>query len=180
MMVLGLWAGRRLLAGTLISNEKMLRRVLLWGLAIGVPANILLGAIGGLDQEQVSAAFWATLVYAIGVVPLGLAYAAAFTLAWPSRQQGLGLFAPVGQMALTNYLSHSLLGILIFFGVGLGLVGKLGPPGFYGVAVLIFLGQVMLSRWWLAHFRQGPVERLWRLGTYGRQAERLAPPPAAV
>ena len=179
MMMLGLWAGRRLIAGTLLSNGKLLRLVLVYGFAIGVPANIALGAMGGLEQEDASATFLATFAYAIGVVPLGLAYAAAFTLAWPMRKRSLSLFAPVGRMALTNYLSHSLLGILIFFGVGFGLVGKLGPPGFYGVAALIFLGQVLFSQWWLARFRQGPVERLWRLGTYGRQA-RLPEPPAAA
>ena len=110
MMMLGLWAGRQLIAGTLLANDKLLRRVLGFGFAIGVPANIALGAMGGLEQKDASATFWATLIYAVGVVPLGLAYAAACTLAWPARKRALGLFAPVGRMALTNYLSHSLLG----------------------------------------------------------------------
>jgi uncharacterized protein len=180
IMMLGLWAGRRLIAGTLFTNDKLLHRVLVYGLAAGVPANLVLGAVGGLEQENPAAAFWASLAYAIGVVPLGLAYAAAFTLAWPAQKRSLRLFAPVGRMALTNYLSHSLLGILIFFGLGFGLIGKLGPLGFYGIAALIFFGQVLVSRWWLTHFGQGPIERLWRLGTYGRPANaRLSPTSAA-
>lgn len=177
MMVLGLWTGRRLMAGTLFANGKLVRRVLFCGLAIGVPANIALGAMGGLEQENAAAAFWATLVYALGVAPLGLAYAAAFTLAWPKCERSLGLFAPVGRMALTNYLSHSIFGILIFFGVGFGLIAKLGPLGFYGVASVLFVGQMVISQWWLAHFRQGPVEHLWRLGTYGREANLPMSPP---
>ena len=167
IMMLGLWAGRRLVAGTLLTDRGLLKRVVACGLVAGVPANLVLAALGGLEQQSLSAAFWASVAYAVGVVPLGLAYAATFILAWPARKHSLGLFAPVGRMALTNYLMHSVLGVMIFFGLGLGLIGRVGPPGFYGMASVIFVGQVLLSRWWLAHFNQGPVERLWRWGTYG-------------
>ena len=174
IMMLGLWAGRRLVAGTLLGDRRRLRRVLALGLAIGVPANFALALLGGLEQENLATAFWASLAYAAGVVPLGLAFAAAFALAWPAAGRALGIFAPVGRMALTNYLSHSILGTAIFFGIGLGLIGKLGPAGFYGVALAIFAWQMLSSRWWLSRFAQGPVEHLWRLGTYGRQAVRPA------
>jgi len=178
IMIFGLWAGRRLVAGTLLTDRKLMQSVMVYGLAIGVPANVALAALGGLEQENPATAFWASIPYAIGVVPLGLAYAAAFVLAWPTLKPWLGGFAPVGRMALTNYLSHSIFGILIFFGLGLGLIGRLGPIGFYGVALAIYLAQLVFSRWWLVHSGQGPVERLWRLGTYGRQAPKPAVAPA--
>ncbi len=172
IMMLGLWAGRRLVAGTLLSDRQFMKCVLLWGLAVGVPANLGLAALGGLEQESLWSALTAAVLYAIGVVPLGLAYAAAFVLAWPRLEAILACFGSVGRMALTNYLSHSILGIIIFFGVGFGLIGKLGPAGFYGVASLIFVGQVLFSRWWLAVFRQGPIERVWRWATYAGAEKR--------
>ena len=67
--------------------------------------------------------------------------------------------AAVGRMALTNYLSHSLLGILLFYGVGLGLIGRLPPIGFYLVAVAIFAAQLLVSRWWLARHAQVAANR---------------------
>ena len=70
-------------------------------------------------------------------------------------------------MALTNYLTHSLIGLIFFYGIGFGLAGTLSPPFFYGVALLIFGAQMLFSRWWLDRYEQGPAEALWRSATYG-------------
>ena len=116
----------------------------------------------------------ASLPAILGTVPLALAYAAAFVLLWDRARPILRVFVWPGRMALTNYLSHSLLGIILFYGIGFGLIGRLGPAGFYGIAVAIFAGQILFSRWWLARFGQGPMERLWRRLTYGSPAETRA------
>lgn len=108
----------------------------------------------------------------IGTVPLALAYAAAFALAWPRARPILRHLVPVGRMALTNYLTHSIIGLIVFYGIGFGLAGTLRPLSFYGVALLIFGCQLLFSRWWLARHEQGPAEALWRSATYG---PRLAP-----
>ena len=82
---------------------------------------------GGFWQEDSRSIFLAHVFNAIGVVPLGLAYAAGFALLWRHAEGALRLLVAPGRMALTNYLSHSLLGIALFYGVGLGLVGRLAP-----------------------------------------------------
>ncbi len=74
--------------------------------------------------------------------------------------------AAVGRMALTNYLMHSLFGLLIFTGAGLGLIGKLSWSELYPIVLLIWAFQLLLSPWWLKHFYFGPVEWLWRSLTY--------------
>jgi uncharacterized protein len=61
---------------------------------------------------------------------------------------------------------QSVLGIIIFYGVGFGLVGHLPPLGIYAVALAIYAFQIVFSKWWLASHEQGPMERLWRLLTY--------------
>lgn len=170
IMLLGLLAGRRLVADKLLEDRTLLSRVALFGFLIGIPANIGYGLIGGLGQEDFPRALTATAFYAIGVVPLGLAYAASFVLLWPKARKILGLLAAPGRMALTNYLSQTILGIIIFYGIGFGLYRSLGPWEFSGVAVAIFAAQLIWSRLWLRYFAQGPMERLWRLGTYGRSS----------
>lgn len=167
MMLIGLWAGRRLIAGRLLADRALLKRVALAGFLVGIPANIGYAAIGGLSQDSFTAGLKATVLYAIGVVPLGLAYAATFALLWRSGSI-LGVFVAPGRMALTNYLTHSVLGVVIFYGIGFGLIAAVPPWTIYGIALGIFISQVILSRLWLAHFQQGPMEWLWRLGTYGR------------
>src|SRR3712207_3041142 len=50
----------------------------------------------------------------------------------------LAVLAPVGRMALTNYLLQSVMGVLVFYGYGLGLMGKLGSAAQIGVALALF------------------------------------------
>jgi uncharacterized protein len=75
-------------------------------------------------------------------------------------------FTAVGRMALSNYLTHSLIMTSLFYGYGLGLyaeVPRLLQQGF--VIALIGL-QLLISPWWLKRFRFGPAEWLWRSMTY--------------
>jgi uncharacterized protein len=161
VMLLGMVVGRRLAAGTLFDDRKLLLKVLAGGLAIGVPASAAYALLPGLDQKS-----WPSL---LGTVPMALAYAAAFALAWPRARPVLRHLSPVGRMALTNYLTHSLIGLVFFYGIGFGLAGTMQPAAFYAVALSIFAGQMIFSRWWLARHEQGPAEALWRIATYGRR-----------
>ena len=86
--------------------------------------------------------------------------------AWAAR---LRWVAPAGRMALTNYLMQSLLCTLVFYGYGLGYFERL-PRVWQPLFVLaVFVLQVQASRWWLARYRLGPVEWLWRWATYGKR-----------
>jgi uncharacterized protein len=74
--------------------------------------------------------------------------------------------ARVGQMALTNYILHSVICALVFYGVGLGLYGKMERREYYLVVLSIWVFQLVVSPIWLAQFRFGPLEWLWRTLTY--------------
>ena len=76
----------------------------------------------------------------------------------------LNVFAPVGQMAFTNYLSQSIITSIIF--LGFGLFSKLQRYEVYYVVAAIWLFQVIFSNIWLHYFRFGPFEWLWRSLTY--------------
>jgi uncharacterized protein len=158
IMLLGLWVGRRVARGELLGDVRLLRRVLLGGLLVGLPASLVYAA-----QPEAGQTHWASMV---GTVPLALAYTAAFLLAWPRTKGILGLFAEPGRMPLTNYLTHSVVNGLVFFGIGLGQIGRMPMPLVYAYALALFAVQVVLSRWWLARHAQGPMETAWRRLTY--------------
>jgi len=81
-------------------------------------------------------------------------------------QRLMDRFAAVGRMALTNYLMHSVILTSIFYGYGLGLFGSV-PRALQMTFVAGVIGfQLWFSGWWLARFRFGPVEWLWRTATY--------------
>jgi len=80
--------------------------------------------------------------------------------------RALGVLAPAGRMALTNYLLQSVVGTLVFYGYGLGLWGQVARRWQLLGVVVLFALQVLASRAWLTHFRFGPVEWVWRAFTY--------------
>lgn len=89
----------------------------------------------------------------------------------PALNGILGNVGVAGRMPLTNYLSQSVLGTLIFYGWGFGLWGRAGPLANIGLAIGLFvLVQIPFSLWWLRRYRYGPMEGLWRRFTYGARA----------
>ena len=78
-----------------------------------------------------------------------------------------GAFAAVGRMALTNYLMHSLICLVLFTGLGFALAGVLERWQLYPIVFAIWAFQLWFSPWWLARHRFGPAEWIWRSLTYG-------------
>ncbi len=86
-----------------------------------------------------------------------------------------GRLAAVGQMALTNYLTHSVVCAFLFTGYGLGLYGRLERYQVYLVVLALWVFQLGISPVWLRHFRFGPAEWAWRsLTHWKRQPMRIA------
>ncbi|NCF59691.1 MAG: DUF418 domain-containing protein [Gammaproteobacteria bacterium] len=78
-------------------------------------------------------------------------------------------FAAVGRMALSNYLTHSLIMTSLCYGYGPGLDS--GDPRYLqqGLVVALIGLLLLVSPWWLYYFRFGPAERLCRSPTYGQR-----------
>jgi uncharacterized protein len=107
----------------------------------------------GLLNEQ-----WLCLTY-IGAVVLLLAYRPA----WTRRLRAIGA---AGRMALTNYMLQVAVLDALASGYGFGL--KLRPAAYVLAAVLLFSAEAAFSTAWLARYRFGPLEWLWRMITYAR------------
>jgi len=92
-----------------------------------------------------------------------------FILKWLDDNKAtsfLHRFAPVGRMALTNYILQTVICTTIFYGYGLGLMGSFPPILILPLAIAIFVAQVFASEWYLRKFKMGPLEKAWRMGTY--------------
>ena len=74
-------------------------------------------------------------------------------------------------MALTNYLAQGLIYAFVMFrvGPGLGLAGKIGSSTVLLICIAFFAFQIVFSHWWLARYRFGPIEWLWRWLTSGER-----------
>ena len=165
LFLIGLFVARRGIFRDPGSHRGLLRNTVLIGGSIGLAAT-LFEVLNVTGEEYVKR----TALLAIGTAPLALAIAAAFTLVW-QRERGrrvLDLLSPAGRMALTNYLGQTLIGQLLFSGVGLALGAQLSLTAIVAIAIAVFIFQVLISRWWLARFQFGPFEWIWRMLTYGQ------------
>jgi len=98
---------------------------------------------------------------AIGHIGLIMIFAKLPILSWLKTR-----IAAVGKMALTNYIMHSLICMVIFTGVGFGMFGKLQRYELYYVVFAVWIFQLIISPIWLKYFHFGPIEWLWRRLSY--------------
>mgnify|MGYP002623182531 CR=1 FL=1 len=111
-----------------------------------------------------------SLLYTLSVIPAAFTYILGFCVAYqhtPSSYKFFPMMAFTGRMALSNYIGQSLIGILLFYGLGLGLGTSFGMVSIALTAIAVFVLQTFLSSLWLRSFQFGPLEWLWRLLTYG-------------
>ena len=133
------------------------------------------------ETELLDAPSWVpSAMHAVGVPIVDLGYVTGMILLFHSpRCKRIALaFAPVGRMALTNYLVQGVFIGLIMFGFhgGLAMSGTIEPKQTLPLCIAFFGLQILFSRWWLARYRFGPMEWLWRTLTYGsRPTMRLQP-----
>ncbi|MEL6949369.1 MAG: DUF418 domain-containing protein [Pseudomonadota bacterium] len=78
-------------------------------------------------------------------------------------------FAPVGRIALTAYVLHGIVFTLIFMPFGLDALGVIGPSLCFLLALALYIALTVFAVFWLAKFRYGPLEYLWRWATYGQR-----------
>jgi uncharacterized protein len=160
-------------------SRRLYAGLALAGYAVGLTVNTIETAWILRSGFSVLAFIQTEVTYDVGRLATTLGHLGA--LLWIAKS---GLFprlrrrfVAVGRMALTNYLSHSLI-CLIFF-ISMGFYGQLGRAELYLVVLAIWAFQLWLSPWWLAHYQFGPVEWLWRALTYGARP-RLRRVPAPV
>ena len=172
MFLIGYVLGRSDFYKNIGQHKKTVYWIIGIGLALGLPANYFLADYMsnhmGEYWQLKTKGLYQTIAYALGVVPLSLAYVGLFMLSF-QRTAGkkiLSVLAPVGKMAFSNYILHSLIGNFVFLGAGLDYMGQVGPVYYSLFGIAVFIVQIILSKTWLKYFNYGPVEWIWRSATY--------------
>ncbi len=172
MFLLGAAFGKARIIHEPREHLPLLHRMLLIGGVLGLAAHLFrLGqSLGSIPHEPDVYEWLGLLGYHLGNPALMLAYVSGLALllqrhAWKSI---LAPLAPLGRMALTNYLMQSVICTLIFYGYGLGLYGTTGPTFGLALTLVIYVAQILFSAWWLHRHAYGPAEWLWRKLTYLR------------
>lgn len=176
MFLLGLYVGRRRILHDIPQHLPLIRKALYWGLGVGITSAVaqwLLGYHFGYAMFRENAAptgirFLGDILFVYGSTALALGYAAGIVLLAHGRKW-IPLLRPLenlGKMALTVYLSGTLMFTTLFYGYGFGQLFLIGPAGVTAYAILFFSVQLVFCVWWLRRFRFGPMEWAWRSLTY--------------
>ncbi|OAB33507.1 hypothetical protein PMSD_15415 [Paenibacillus macquariensis subsp. defensor] len=159
MFLLGHWTGQIGLFEDPERYRRGLRRTQVISLVLIVPMyflqEMILNDTGYLD-----------VALAVGGLPVSVFYVTSITLLMRrgSVQHLLTPLANMGRMALTNYLLQTV--IILTLAHSFNWFGNVHRSILYLTAVLILMGQMIGSTLWLRHFKMGPVEYIWRVGTY--------------
>jgi len=168
LLLLGMAAQR---SGLLARPERfrpLLRALLVGGVLLGLPLGVTLAWLN--TQATELAGLWQVPVRLLGGLLLGLGYAGGVGLLVASGRSGWWrAFAAPGRLALSNYLTQSLVMTTVFYPYGLNLYGRVGALGALLLAFALGALQVRVSAWWLSRHAQGPVEGLLRVLVYGRR-----------
>ena len=174
LFLIGYIIGRNKMFARLEAYKKPLRVVMGIGLMIGLPLSWLYA------WSAISGKPWG--LGAHSVLYLGSVYITSFgyisTLCYLYLKRSGAIVWKVlaypGRMALTNYILQSVLGMIIFYGIGFGLGADTGLFSTEWIAAGVYLFEVCLSWCWLQVFRFGPLEWVWRCLTYKRFYNPLA------
>ena len=169
MFLLGVWFVRSGVMEEPAKHLAFFRKLAIYGLPVGIGLGIATCFIAVSHTPGDRDDGWLVTrgLVMLGNLPACLGYVGLVVTMLYSRGflARIRVLGPLGRMALTNYLMQSVICMTVFYGFGLGLWGLPRAQQVLFVAVVYAL-QVAFSHWWLARFRYGPMEWLWRGFTY--------------
>jgi uncharacterized protein len=176
MFLIGYVIGRSDFYKNLQEHKRAVYAIIALGLIVGLTFNYFLASYMSSDKsgeyyDLQRSGWYLTIFYALGVVPLALSYVGLMMLGFQTKpgKRLLLVVAPVGKMAFTNYITHSLIGNFVFLGAGLDMMGQVGPVYFTLFGITVFIFQIIFSKIWLKFFQFGPIEWFWRSLTYKKK-----------
>lgn len=170
--LIGLWLGRINIFSKIDEFAKKIKTTMLWAVAVLLISFLLtFGTFATMPQPMdnsswqfvIAMNFMDWISISMTAIILG-----GFLLVYTKSkwEQKLLYFAPYGKMALTNYIMQSVIGTFFFFGWGLGYLGQIRLSYLFLLALVLTSLQIIFSKYWLKVFKYGPLEWLWRCGTY--------------
>ncbi|QTN28048.1 DUF418 domain-containing protein [Rhodoferax sp. AJA081-3] len=169
MFLIGSWFVRSGVMENTKAHLPLFRKLALYGLPLGIGLGLLGSTItmSHTPGDSQSGFQFARGLAMLGNLPASLGYVGLVVLMLHSRSvfSHIRVLAPVGRMALSNYLLQSLICSWYFYGYGLGNWG-MGRATQLGFVLVVFVLQIGLSHWWLSRYRFGPLEWVWRAFTY--------------
>ncbi|MDF3022565.1 MAG: hypothetical protein K0Q92_3868, partial [Steroidobacteraceae bacterium] len=122
--LLGVCAWRARLFENSAASRRFFKRLLV---ACGAVAVVTTAVTLAFEASSAVSSAWLGLASNVQKMALAASYVAAVTLLYWRHSTGvLAHLAPLGKMGLTTYLLQSVFLAIVFYGVGFGIMGRLG------------------------------------------------------
>jgi len=169
LFLIGMWLGRRELFLHTQSSLIFWKKALIWGVAVVIPLYILKTVVPQYITGITVLSYYSIAIQRIYNFAATTVLVALFVICWFYRGDGFRFqrsLIAYGRMSLTNYITQSAIGVAIYYNCGLGLYCGAGSTISLLIGLSIVGLQLMFSRYWLSLHRQGPLEALWKRGTW--------------
>lgn len=169
LFLLGMWLGRKSFFEKSAESRRFWFRTLIIAAIASVPLYLLKEMVPEHITNITILSYYGIAVPMLYNFMFMSLLVAAFMLAWfhaGNGYRGQRFIMAFGKMSLTNYIGQSIIGVIIYYHFGLNLWDKTGPFESVLIGIAIFSIMLWFSRRWLATHRQGPLEYLWKKGTW--------------
>lgn len=169
LFLLGMWLGRKSFFEKNAESRRFWFRTLIIAALACVPLYLLKVMVPEHITNITILSYYGIAVPMLYNFMFMSLLVAAFMLAWfhaGNGYRGQRFIMSFGRMSLTNYIGQSIIGVIIYYHFGFDLWDKTGPFESVLIGIAIFSIMLWFSRRWLATHRQGPLEYLWKKGTW--------------
>ncbi len=169
LFLLGMWLGRRNLFSDDAANRIFWKKALMYAAVAAIPLYALKTYVPQHISNITVASYYGIAIPMLYNFVFMVILVSLFILAWYGRGNGYRFQRSIiayGRMSLTNYITQSIIGVAVYYNFGLGLWDSVGPALSVLIGLAIFMAQLMFSRYWLGRHKQGPLEYLWKRGTW--------------
>lgn len=169
LFLTGMWLGRKSLFVNSSESLAFWKKAAVCAVVACVPLYLLKGLVPPHISNVTILSYYGIAIPMLYNFAFMTVLVSGFMLLWFHAGNGYKaqrFISPFGRMSLTNYIGQSIIGVILYYHFGFDLWDKTGAFESVIIAAVVFVFMLTFSRKWLETHRQGPLEYLWKKGTW--------------
>lgn len=169
LFLIGMWLGRKSLFVNSAESLAFWKKAAVCAVVACVPLYLLKELVPPHISNVTILSYYGIAIPMLYNFAFMTVLVSGFMLVWFHAGNGYKaqrFISPFGRMSLTNYIGQSIIGVILYYHFGFDLWNKTGAFESVIIAAVVFIFMLTFSRKWLETHRQGPLEYLWKKGTW--------------
>lgn len=169
LFLLGIIAGKESIFSTTNKNKQLYKSILISAVIAFIPLFIFKNNLSIVSPYQSVIRPLSVIISSWSNMAFMLILVSTFVILYHKNalKNTLNIFAPIGQMSLSNYIIQSILGTILYYGFGFGLYQYTGATYSLLIGIVLIIIQYKFSLYWMLKHKHGPLETIWHNLTWG-------------